>query len=169
MLAGWVPDAAYFQLRIDERCRRTSDGCLDWIGARNTSNSPVMRFEAGFPQTVRTWLWAQYRGRVPNPKRDRIIMTCGNDDCVEPSHMIMRPANGKLRGRKRTFATILRASLSASRKITRDDARAIRASDESSKVLAERYNVTRETINQIRRGQTHRDPMAGIFSQLIAA
>lgn len=165
VMAGWKPDAGYFQLRIDERCKRTPDGCLEWIGARNHHGSPVMRFEKNTPLTVRSWLWEQRRGRKPDPNHDRIYMSCMNDDCVEPTHMVMRPANWKHRGKTRTLASIVRMSIASQRKITRDDARAIRASTERSAVLAERYGVTRETINQVRRGATHRE-FAGVFAGL---
>lgn len=169
VMAGWKPGASYFQLRIDERCKRTPDGCLEWIGARNHHGSPVMRFEKNTPLTVRSWLWWQRRGCKLDPNHDRIYMRCLNDDCVEPTHMVMRPANWKHRGKTRTLASIVRMSIASQRKITRADARAIRASTERSAVLAERYGVTRETINQIRRGATHKDPATGLFGKLEVA
>ena len=169
VLAGWKPGEDYFQLRIDERCKRTQDGCLEWVGARNHHGSPVMRFEKNTTRTVRSWLWEKRRGRKPDPNHDRIYMTCMNDDCVEPSHMVMRPANWKHRGKTRTMASIVRMSIASQRKINRDDARAIRASSEGSAVLAQRYGVSRETINQIRRGATHKEPAALMYQQLMAA
>lgn len=96
-------------------------------------------------------------------------MTCMNDDCVEPSHMILRKANSQHRGKTRTMASIIRMSIAGQRKLTRQDARDIRSSDEGSLVLAKRYGVTRETINQIRRGQTHREPSDLMYAQLLAA
>lgn len=162
---GWKPDATYFQLRVDERCRRTPDGCMEWIGARNHHGNPVMRFENGTPKTVRQWLWEQHRGRKPDPTHDRIYMTCANSDCVEPSHMILRKANYQHRGKTRTLASIVRMSIAGQRKLSREDARAIRASTERSADLAARYGVTRETINQVRRGATHRE-FAGVFAGL---
>lgn len=168
-LIDWKPDAKYFQLRVDERCKRTVDGCLEWIGARNHHGNPVMRFDDNKPKTVRHWLWHQHRGRQPNAKTERIYMTCMNEDCVEPSHMMLRKANFQHKGKTRTMASIIRMSIAGQRKITREDARAIRASTEGSRVLAQRYGVSQVTINQIRRGQTHKEPAMMMFSQLLAA
>ena len=96
-------------------------------------------------------------------------MTCMNEDCVEPSHMMLRKANFQHKGKTRTMAAIIRMSIAGQRKITREYARAIRASTEGSRVLAQRYGVSQVTINQIRRGQTHKEPAMMMFSQLLAA
>ena len=50
-------------------------------------------------------------------------------------------------------------------KLTLDQARTIRMSDESGTVLAERYSVSRQTVNRIKAGTAWREvstPFAGL-------
>lgn len=161
--AGWKPDAAYVQLQIDDRTKRGDDGCLEWVGAFNAHGKPVVRAEDRKSTPVRRWLWKTYRG--PIDLDDLILPRCGNELCVCLDHMVKRNTSHIKRGKQRSVATRIRMSMSNQRKITRDDARAIRASTERSADLAARYGVTRETINQVRRGATHRE-FAGPFAGL---
>lgn len=163
----WKPDDTYWQLQIDDRSRRTMDGCVEWSGSYNFHNSPVHRLGGKGFSTVRHWLLERHRGHKIDTRRNAIYMSCCNPACIEISHMVCKPINHKHKGSTRSAASIIRMSIANQRKIDRDDARAIRASSEPSAVLALRYGVTRETINQIRRGHTHKE--FNIFSGLLAA
>lgn len=167
VLTDWKPDDSYWRLKIDERSRRNIDGCIEWLGAFNFHGNPVLRIEGRSFKTVRHWLLSKHRGKTIDTRRTSIHMTCCNDACIELTHMVTHQMNSQHKGKQRPLDTVIRMSIANQRKINRDGARAIRASSESSAVLALRYGVTRETINQIRRGATHKE--VGIFTALLAA
>lgn len=100
------------------------------------------------------------------------IASCGNTSCVNPDHIILRTASqhGKAmtkfarneHARSAKLSTIARATRA---KLDIDQARAIRSSDETGPVLAERYGVNRSVIARIRRNVVWKDyssPFVGL-------
>ena len=53
-------------------------------------------------------------------------------------------------------------------KISQDDARAIRASEEPVKVLGERYNIAQATVSKIRLWQVRREFVGNVWAGLFA-
>lgn len=114
-------------------------GCWNMTGSTDSDGYVVMRWEG-----------RQYR--APRFFYERILETtvpegltldhlCRNRRCVNPDHL--EPV---------TVAENTRRGLST--KLTPAQAEEIRASDETQRVLADRYGVGQPTISKIKRGQT---------------
>lgn len=103
-----------------------------------------------------------------------IVTTCENHICLNPAHLKQVKqrdhlshvaALGAMGGPVRS-AKIAAAKRAQTGKITIDDARYIRASDEPVKQLAERYSLSKDRIYRIRRGLAWREysnPFAGLM------
>lgn len=166
--AGWVmSDELRLQL-IEGKCRRTVDGCLIWTGYVDPRRGPMVRFGAdSSPTSVRRLVWSIKRG--PLGARKTVRPNCDEPACVEYEHMLLGDRMDKVRGRslpQLTRLRIARTHQEAQGKLDWDRVRAIRASDESEAVLAQRYSVSKPTIGQIRRNESWREE-CGMFTSLI--
>ena len=166
VLADWQPGTAYWRLQIDSLSRRTPEGCVEWVGAFSTHGKPVFRDGSRIMRPVRKWLWENYRGGDVR-KADIVYPSCGNESCIELSHLVKKNQGVLHKGKRRTVATKLKLSIVGQRKLTREDASAIRSSNEDSLTLAKRFGVSRETINSVKRNQTHKE--FSMFTALLAA
>lgn len=149
--------------------RTEEDGeCLVWTGY--IGNNVPQVSHGGKVVAVRRLL-LELHGRVLKPG-DHASPSCCNPSCVNPEHIVQRtaaqhskvmhkaPRNQLTRGSK--IATFARATRS---KLDIDKARAIRSSDESGPVLAERYGVNKSVIARIRNNIAWKDyssPFAGL-------
>lgn len=102
--------------------------------------------------------------------------SCGNQSCVNPEHITNRnrhqhavamtqaPRNELLRRAK--LAEFKRVTVA---KITLDEAREIRSSDEVNWVLADRYGIDKSQVARIKNGtawrEFHQSPFAGLGSR----
>lgn len=166
--AGWVmPDELRLQL-IEGKCRRTVVGCLIWTGYTDRSRGPMVRFGAdSSPTSVRRLVWSIKRG--PLGYRQTVRARCDEPACVEYEHLLLGNRSDKVRGRSLTPLTRLRIARThqeAQGKLDWERVRAIRASDESEAVLAQRYGVSKPTIGHIRRNESWREE-GGMFTALI--
>lgn len=150
---------------------------LDYVAARIIEDGDCWRWTAGtvngHPSAtingrrgalVRRELFASIHGPIPRGRIVRCI--CELPLCVNPAHAMLTTykavakecgALGLMSGpvRSARIAAVKRASTQA--KISQEDARAIRASDEPGCVLAARYRVAEATISKIRRGRVRRE------------
>lgn len=146
------------------RANTVEDGdCLRWTGAC-CNGHPGMRGENGKTVLVRRELWQAKHGPIPAGKILRC--TCGTPKCVQIEHCTLTTykrlalqlgAIGVMSGpvRSAKIAAAKRAGKQA--KVTQEDVRAIRASDEPVAVLAGRYGVAEATISKYRLGQMRRE------------
>lgn len=144
---------------ILSRCVEVGD-CLEWQGGLNSAGHPVMTYR-------------QYRGgmvrRMLADAMDRDIegkvlrMKCMNKRCINPEHTLAGTRQqackqaGKA-GRLSAPTKRLRCYIARMRwaKLTPEKIADIRASSEPDRVLAARHNVSIKTINDARRGLSHK-------------
>lgn len=147
--------------------------CILWTGATTRQGYPIYKPYGCGCTLVRRRVYELTTG--PLETRVPIATTCDEKLCINPAHLKKTTASavgakagargawsGKARGAK-----IAAAKRAKSSKITMDDARVIRMSDESGPVLAARYDVNRSVINGIKAGTRWRDysnPFAGLMA-----
>lgn len=98
----------------------------------------------------------------PIPKGTWVVMhTCDTPTCVNPAHLKLGTQSDNLldmrakrRGHDGFAVDPIRGEAHHDARFTEDDVRAIRASSESSTVIAERYGVHRTSIIKIRSRKT---------------
>lgn len=120
---------------------------------------------------VRRAIWEDEHGQIEAGKIVR--MTCETQKCVNPKHMVLTTyqrlakemgALGKMSGplRSAKIAAVKRAKYA---KLTHDDIREIRASNETGRAMAKRFQVSEKHISAILSGQRWREftsPWAGL-------
>lgn len=169
--AAWAPTDAELLADIEGRCRPTVDGCLLWSEYVDEAVGPIWRgsVEHG-PRSVRRTVW-EMRGGGALTFRDVVKPECGNAACIAFNHLRKTTRAEPLAGRPKTPGHAMRIAMAAqagAKKLDWDKVHAIRASTESTAVLALRYGVSKQTITAIRRGSIWKEREAGMFSSLIA-
>lgn len=146
--------------RIRVRCHDDA-GCWIWDGyAMNKGKVPVMSYE-GRPTTVRSVAFRHGVGTI-KPGHE-VVRTCESTLCCNPAHLEQvtvaqrRKRLAAVRN-ERQPASVVRAQRERYAKLDMEKARAIRASDEMGKVLAERYGVSATLIGYVRRGVSWAEP-----------
>jgi hypothetical protein len=155
---------------IRARCTECGD-CWEWERAISNGRYPTLRYK-GRVINARRAVFEMAGGKL-QPK-SFVVVTCGNARCLNPDHLkqVTQKAHltkvaalGAMGGPVRS-AKIAAAKRAQTGKITLDDARQIRASDEPVKTLAERYGLSKDRIYRIRRGLAWREysnPFAGLI------
>jgi hypothetical protein len=143
--------------------RYVEDGdCLRWIAAC-CNGHPSMRVN-GKSTLVRRVLWERKHGAIPAGHIVRC--TCETPRCINVDHCEVTTyrklgkqlgALGVMSGwvRSAKIAAVKRASQQA--RISQEDARAIRNSDEKLSVLAARYGISESTASRIKLGRVRRE------------
>lgn len=148
---------------IHDRCDEVGE-CWIWKDAVSQHGYPIMRRRPGGCLLVRRVAVA-LDGRPAAP-RQPVMCTCGEKRCVNPAHLqpTTISAVAKAAAAKGSFSTTARAAriaqskrASSQAKLTLEQVREIRASDESNLALAERFGVNRSRIGAIRRGVAWKD------------
>lgn len=145
--------------------------CLIWNGATSSRGGyPIIKLSGCDCQLVRRVAFV-LAGGVLLP-RQPVDVTCNERLCVNPDHL-RASTTAKIAAKAAAqgkFSSMARgAKIAAARrtkaKLTIEQARVIRLSDESGPVLAERYGVNRSCINGIKAGTRWRDytnPFVGL-------
>lgn len=131
--------------------------CMEWQGHFCQGKHPQVNMGAGRVITVRRVLWEAHHGAVPDGKQ--VGMSCGNWRCVCPDHLVARTRSAATRGRSRDPQERMNIATSrrAGSRLTMDDVRTIRASDEPVRALATRYSLSWGYVWRIRRGDVWAD------------
>ena len=155
------------------QCHITLDGeCWQWHGYMQGA-TPMMN-HGGKAANVRRLVLIE-RG-VPM-KGYIATYTCGNPACVNPEHTgrsTRAQTNRKIAADMNTATNTLRVKRIADvkrntqSKLSLDDVRQIRASDDTQRNLAARFGVTQTTVGRIRRGEMWKTFSASPFSGLFA-
>lgn len=143
--------------------------CLEWQGY--TANGVPMICHAGKMVSVRK-LMLDLQG-VEVKKGAQMGCTCLSRNCVEPSHIVQRDKKQHAkhmslspnRNETARIAKMTATSRKTRAKITIDQAREARASEEAHHVIAARFGVSRGIVTRIRAGtawKEHTSPFAGL-------
>lgn len=125
--------------------------CWEWQGGLFATG--YGRFYArGKVRRAHRVMWQLVHGNLPPDGLD-VCHTCDNRACVNPAHLFLGTRSDNMRDavqKHRARGLIPSGEAHPSARLTADDVRAIRASDESRHVLAQRFGVTPVHIDQIR-------------------
>ncbi len=144
---------------ILSRCVEVGE-CLEWQGGMNGAGHPVMTYQQHRGAMVRRLL-ALAENRPIEGKSLR--MKCMNKRCINPEHTIAGSHQqacmqaGKA-GKLSSPTKRLRCYIARMRwaKLTPEKIAEIRASTEPDRVLAARHDVSIKTVNDARRGLSHK-------------
>lgn len=157
--------------QVQARCEEVGD-CWMWQGATSDTGYPIMKRYGGPCMFVRRVVM-QLKGRPP-AARQPVVSTCGEKCCCNPSHLkLATPSEvGKRAAAQGAYSSPARAAKIAKArrnapgaKLTLDQAREIRASEESGPVLAARFGIDKSQVNNIKRGDAWREyctPFSGL-------
>jgi len=157
---------------IHDRCDEVGE-CWIWKDAVGQHGYPIMRRRPGGCLLVRRVAVA-LDGR-PAAVRQPVTCTCAEKRCCNPKHL--KPSTpsavGKAAAARGSFSSKPRAAKIAAgtpkadgAKLTLEQVREIRASEDTGPVLAQRYGGNRSLIGGIRRGTVWKDyssPFAGLM------
>lgn len=149
--------------RIRAQCEDDA-GCWRWTGFTDAGN-PKFHYN-GSPTNVRRAAYIEVYGDVPEGYL--VVGTCDTPLCVHPACVEAMPLQKrkKQQGRRSYGRPSAKrtASIRALGKLSMEIARIMRASDETQKVLGERYGVSAATVGCIRRNEIWREmsPFAGL-------
>lgn len=156
------------------------DGCWLWAGAKSNSKNARRAYGqmslGGRVKYVHRVTYELAHGPIPSwAVLVRRVDVCESACCCNPDHWIRKrradvpriaSKHGLLRSGPAHSAAVRAWAIKHPRKLTLEQARAIRASTEPATVAAERYGVSRWTVWAIRRGRNWRE--ATPFSGLVA-
>jgi len=135
------------------------DSCLLWTKATNPDGYPIFKHSKQGCQLVRRTVFLLDGGELKC--RQPLQMVCEEKACINPAHMratswsavgktaAKKPGAWKGITRRQRIADARRGKM----KLTMDQAREIRNSDESGPVLALRYGIDKSMVNRIKVGK----------------
>ena len=141
---------------------KSKDECWLWTGRKNATTKygevKIENHVYGAHRVVASLFYG------PHPDWVEVVRhTCDNPPCVNPSHLVYDTQSGNIKdafrkGRGVSNFYMVKSHKKGSEcriaKLTEDDVRAIRASNEKQRVLAERYGIAQSGISQIRSRKT---------------
>ena len=150
---------------------REEGGCWLWTGSVNAEGYPMVS-HGGRHQLAKRVIYELFYGPV---EAGKVVASAIEDEkcdrlCVRPVHLQQwgrsQLVSVAQRNVNRSYTKDLRARMRQGTKLDYEKARAIRTSDESTEVLAERFGVHRSTIVQCRRGILWREsvPNSSVFN-----
>lgn len=142
------------------RYTELQNGCWEWTGMKLPRGYGVWQ-ASKTPRGDDTYIreriyahrlsWEIHKGPVPEGKN--VLHACDNPSCVNPKHLFLGTHQDNMRDRDYKARQARGEDFHRS-DLTDDDARAILRSEETGFVLAERYGVSYQTINDIRAKRT---------------
>lgn len=142
-------------------------GCWIWQGRCHHGVVPQIYTKDGTRNARKEIFEAVHGGVIQGMS---VTHTCENRLCVNPEHLAQMTITSlrKLQAQRRTKRAAKLATVTNRErfgKITMEDARAIRMSEESAKVLADRYGLGARRIQKIQANEAwieHSSPWAGL-------
>ena len=125
--------------------------CWEWRGSRNSRGGEYGRFRTGGKAYLaHRWIYQELNGGIS--QRQVVRHDCDNPACVNPMHLQVGTQkqnmnDASVRGHMSHFG-----ERNSSAKLTTEQVQEIRSNTEASRVVAERYGVSKSQINNIRRG-----------------
>lgn len=131
------------------------DACWLWTGPLSKPwRYGMFSYAPRKNMSAHRWIYMHLHG--PLPSRIKVCHTCDNPQCVRPDHLFegthsdnMKDCAAKGRMNYQIDPTIIQGENNGQARLTADDVRAIRASNESMAALAIRYGVGHTTIRHI--------------------
>jgi len=144
------------EMRLWEKIdKRGPDECWEWLGAKLSFGHGQFRYN-GKTELAHRVVYRLTRGEIPPGKC--VLHTCDNPGCCNPRHLWLgdrtdnnRDMWAKGRGYK---PPVHFGSANNMTNLTEEDVRFIRASNLKVAELADRFNVTKVCISNIKHGKT---------------
>lgn len=131
-----------------------SDGCWTWKGSLDRYGYGQFKVN-GHPIGAHRFSYLLHFGDLP--MHLCVCHSCDNPSCVNPSHLWLGTHADNARDRREKGRSVcLRGERSPVAKLTPEQIRDIRASSESQRALASKFNVSQSNISRIRLGNTWR-------------
>jgi len=132
-----------------------TDKCWIWTGARKPSGYGDTWFQNNHENTHRV-AWILTYGEIPRGKQ--VLHHCDNPPCVNPTHLFLGTAKHNMQDaaqKRRLFVQRFpHRNAINSAKLTPEEVLYIRKSNLGSKAIAELFEVSQRTIQEIRNGTT---------------
>lgn len=166
------PETILEMMRILDSTEEYGD-CILWTGATGEGGYPIIKVHGHGCKLVRRAMFELNGGellpRVP------IRTTCDERTCVNPDHLkqstvaeIAKHAAKRGAWSSKVRAQKIAASKRAKGKLTLEQAREIRMSEESGPKLSARYGVNKSLINGIKNGRAWKEySSSNLFAALI--
>lgn len=119
------------------RLPKDPNDCWTWLGA--IDRGVAKKCVHGQMTTARRWIWTTLFGPIPDGIE--ITTSCGEQSCTNPHHL--RACTHAEATREGTAATLLPADVADIRRAGKD------RGPNTSRVLADRYGVTTQTIRAV--------------------
>jgi hypothetical protein len=130
------------------------NGCWEWTGVRDNRNYGTL-YRLGKFWFAHRYSWFIHNGEFTQPV---IRHKCDNPSCANPAHLEEGTMADNVRDRDSRGRTGSRPLHNpSSRKLTDDQARAIKQATGSLDKVAAEFNTSRGIVWDIRRGRTYRD------------
>lgn len=131
--------------------------CWRWTAGGNPDGYGITRVAGRRSVGAHRRAWELLRGEIPAGLQ--VLHTCDHRWCVRPEHLFLGTqldniADMVAKGRSRACG--VRGERHHAARLTADDVRAIRASTESGRAVAQRYGITFGQVSHIRTGRKWR-------------
>jgi hypothetical protein len=133
---------------LDKVRKDPTTGCWIWTAAHNDKGRAI--FE-GISASKMAYII--FRGPT---KGLNVLHDCNNLSCVNPEHVRLGTQQENIQQAHRQGRVNQRGSRNNNSKLSDEDVRAIRVSDEPQYVLAARHNVSQQLISLIKTGKVRR-------------
>jgi hypothetical protein len=146
-------------------CRECGD-CLEWTAIVSKGGVPKINVWVGRGKSGRTVMSArrvvwELTKRKELPRLSLLTTSCGNVRCLNPAHLVVTDHSEVAeKTGARLDVKMKKAAKCRGRavKLSAELASEIRASTQTSRVLAKQYSVGLSTINRIRQGRSWAAP-----------
>lgn len=133
-----------------------SDGCWIWKGFKDPNGYGRLNVN-GIPMLASRLSYQVHYGSIPEGKY--VCHKCDTPSCVNPEHLFLGTQQDNVddmisKGRDKKRA--LKGMAHPNSKLTDDDVRAIKASNEQTKALSRRFKISEAVIHDIRKGKIWR-------------